>query len=234
MEPCMRPSHTHLEQRRALLASLGLALPLAFAGCGALPDKPARATLYDFGPGPLAAGAEPAAPSLPPVLLADVDAQARLDGTQILYRLVYGDGNELRPYGQSRWSMAPTQLLRDRVRDGLALRRVVLGPDESANVARVDGRLPLRLHLTLDEFCQYFESPASSYGLVRVRATLLAASASGDRVVGQRGFSARQAAPSADAPGGVKALALASDALVAQLVQWVDTLQAQQSQPAAR
>jgi len=47
----------------------------------------------------------------------------------------------------------------------------------------------------------------------------------GDRVLGQRTFSAQEPAPSADAPGGVKALAAASDTVVAQVVQWADQLQ---------
>jgi len=38
----------------------------------------------------------------------------------------------------------------------------------------------------------------------------------------------RRPAPSADAPGGVKALAAASDAAIAELVQWVDQQQQQQ------
>ena len=35
-------------------------------------------------------------------------------------------------------------------------------------------------------------------------------------------FAARRPAPSADAPGGVRALATASDAAIAELVAWVD------------
>src|SRR5262245_37580690 len=73
-----------------------LAAALMVAGCGVLPDKPPRATLYDFGPGTVAA-APASAPTLPPIALADVDATSRLDGTQMLYRLGYADANELHP-----------------------------------------------------------------------------------------------------------------------------------------
>jgi cholesterol transport system auxiliary component len=203
-----------------------LAAIAVLAGCGALPDKPARAALYDFGPTPAPVPATTTAmPRLPAIQLADVDAQARLDGTQILYRLSYSDGNELRPYAQARWSVAPTQLLEQRVREALAQRRAVLGEEEGTNVARVDGKLPNGLRLTLEEFCQVFESPGTSYGLVRVRATLLNSTSGGNRVLGQRTFTAQQPAPSSDAPGGVKALAGASDAVVLQIVQWADQLQ---------
>jgi len=214
--------------RRGAGSLAALASACMLAGCGALPDKPPRAALYDFGPGASSAAAPaapPAAAPLPPILLADIDASSRLDGTQVLYRLGYADANELRPYSQARWSVAPAQLLRQRLRDALAVRRVVLGPEESANIARTEGKSPNSLRVNLEEFSHYFESPGASVGLVRVRATLISTSAGGDRVLGQRTFTAKQPAASADAPGGVKALAAASDAVVAQVVQWADQLQ---------
>ncbi|MEJ8815712.1 ABC-type transport auxiliary lipoprotein family protein [Variovorax ureilyticus] len=194
---------------------------LLVAGCGALPDKPMRATLYDFGPGPTTAPARAGTPALQPLALADIDANARLDGTQMLYRLGYADANEVRPYGQSRWSQAPAQLFRQRLREALAATRTVLGPEESATVARMEGRVPDTLRVTLEEFSHFFESPSSSVGLVRVNATLIRTAPGGDRVLAQRSFTAQRPAPGNDAPGGVKALAAASDAVVADIVTWV-------------
>ena len=216
-------------------AAAVLGCVLLAAGCGALPDKPARATLYDFGPGlaaPAAAAPSSAAP-LPTLALAEFDSNTRLDGTQILYRLGYADANELRPYGQSRWSLPPAQLLRQRLSDTLAERRTVLGPAESATISRSKGEVPDMLRISLDEFSQYFDSASASVGLVRLRATLVRSTAGGDRVLGQRVFTVRRPAPSADAPGGVKALISASDAAMAEVVQWVDQLQQQapQQQP---
>jgi len=213
------------------MALAGIGLAALVAGCGALPDKPARATLYDFGPG-LAATAPAAAPTaaLPTLALAEFESNTRLDGTQILYRLGYADANELRPYGQSRWSLPPAQLLRQRLRDSLAEHRMVLGPEESATIARTKGEVPDTLRISLDEFSHYFDSPASSVGLVRLRATLIRGTTGGDRVLGQRMFTVRRPAPSADAPGGVKALAAASDAAVAEVTQWMDALQRQPRQ----
>jgi len=208
-------------------AALAALAAFALAGCGAIPDKPAPVTLYDFGTAAVAPASPAAAATLAPLLLASIDAQARLDGTQVLYRLGYADANALRPYSMARWSVAPTQLIGNRLRDALSQRRVVLGPREGGSVARVDGRMPMSLFLTLDEFCQYFDAPGTSVGLVRVHATLMAGGNGGDRVLGQRSFSVREPAPSADAPGGVRALATASDGLIAQIVQWTDTLQAQ-------
>lgn len=208
--------------RLPILAALAAAALLA-AGCGALPDKPGRATLYDFGPQLPAATPAPAdAAALPPIALAEIDASMRLEGTQLLYRLGYADANELRPYGQARWSLAPAQLLHQRLRDALAARRTVLGPDESATIARSEGRVPDTLRVSLDEFSHYFESPARSVGLVRLRATLIRNGNGADRVLAQRSFAVQRPAPSADAAGGVKGLAAASDAAVAELVAWVD------------
>jgi cholesterol transport system auxiliary component len=161
----------------------GLGLALLLAGCGALPDKPARSTLYDFGPGLAAAAtaANPPAAALPTLALAEVESNTRLDSTQILYRLGYADANELRPYGQSRWSLPPAQLLRQRLRDAFTERRTVLGPEESATIARAEGRVPDTLRISLDEFSHYFESAGSSVGLVRLRATLIRGTTGGDR-----------------------------------------------------
>lgn len=209
-------------------SSLALACAAALlAGCGALPEKPARSTLYDFGPGlvapaPAPAVAGTAASALPLLALAEVESSARLEGTQVLYRLAYADANELRPYAHARWSVAPTQLVYQRLRTALSANRTVLATEESATLARAQGSRPGTLRVSLDEFTHYFESPSSSAGLVRLRATLVQGTAGGDRVIAQRSFTARRPAPSADAAGGVKALAAASDAAVAEIAAWVD------------
>ncbi|MFZ3119164.1 MAG: ABC-type transport auxiliary lipoprotein family protein, partial [Variovorax sp.] len=169
-------------------AALAAAL-LLLAGCGSLPDRPSRAMLYDFGPVLAARAPAPAdATPRPTLSLADVDASTRLEGTQILYRLGYADANELRPYGQSRWSVAPNQLLYRRLRDALAERRTVLSREESASLARTAGRVPRTLRVSLEEFSHYFASPTQSAGLVRLRATLVQSAPGGDSVVAQRSF----------------------------------------------
>jgi cholesterol transport system auxiliary component len=212
-----------MHTRSFLPACAAVLVAAALAGCSALPDRPARAMLYDFGP-VLAAPAPADAAPLPTLALAEVDASARLEGTQILYRLAYADPNELRPYGQSRWSVAPNQLVYQRLREALAQRRTVLSREESATLARTAGRVPRTLRVSLDEFSHYFEAPAQSDGLVRLRATLIQSSAGGDSVLAQRSFMVRRPAPTADASGGVRALAAASDAAIAELVAWLDQI----------
>ena len=79
---------------------------LALGACSALPDKPLRAALYDFGPGlPSTQPATRQAP-LPPLALSDISTPGgALDNQAVLYRLAYADAQQLRPYSQARWSM---------------------------------------------------------------------------------------------------------------------------------
>ena len=196
---------------------------LALGACGILPDRPQQSTQYDFGPAPASAApaTATAGASEPPLVLPDIDAPARLDGTRMLYRLDYADANELLPYAHARWSMSPAQLLRQRLQDALGARRTVLTPAGATTLARDGGKAPETLRVTLEDFSQNFSAPAQSEGRVRVRATLLRPGTGGDQLVAQRVFSATQPAPTPDAAGGVKALAAASDAVVAQVVNWV-------------
>jgi cholesterol transport system auxiliary component len=202
-----------LQQAAAAVALTGL---LLLSAC----STPApRMAVYDFGPGATQAVPANRMAPLPPLLLAEVEAPDALDGTALLYRLLYSDAQQLRPYAQARWSMPPAQLLRQRLREVLGQRRSVL----SATDAVAGGTLVLRLEL--EEFSQLFNTAQASAGLVRVRATL-GRSGGPARTLAQTSFVVQQPASSADAPGGVRALALATDALAAQLDQWLQQVAA--------
>jgi cholesterol transport system auxiliary component len=189
---------------------------LLLGGCGALPDRPVRPAVYDFGPGLTAKPAAVPAQALPPLLLADIEAPAAFDGTAVLFRLAYADVQQLRPYAQARWSMPPAQLVRQPLRDQLSQQRVVLNPAE--------GPAAYILRLELEEFTQVFETPDRSVGLVRLRATLLENAGGRERLVAQRRFIVQRPAPSADAPGGVRALTAATAAAVEEIGQWLQQL----------
>jgi len=198
---------------------------LALAACSALPDKPVRATQYDFGPG--AVTAPPANPgaALPPLALADVESAGVLEGsTAVLYRLAYADAQQLRPYAQARWSMPPAQLVRQRLRDRLSERRPVLNAGESASLVRTEGSLPLVLRVELAEFTHLFQSPTASTGLVRLRVTLVDDTPAGEKLLAQRQFIVQRDAPTADASGGARALAAATDAAALEVDQWLATV----------
>lgn len=193
------------------------------SGC-ALPDKPARATMYDFGPG-LLATSPPATRQAPllPLAIDDIStAGGALDNMAVLYRLGYADDQQLRPYSKARWSMPAAQLVRQRLREQLSQRRAVFNARESVALNRSQSAaLPLLLRLQLEEFSQLFSTPEASVGLIRLRATLVELTPAGEKLLGQRSVVVQRPAPSADAPGGVRALTAATDAAIEELDQWL-------------
>ncbi len=203
---------------------LMLTFAMLLGACSALPDKPQRAALYDFGPGALAAAPATRQAPLAPIALADIGTPGGvLDNQSVLYRLAYDDAQQLRPYSQARWSMPPAQLVRQRLRDTLGRTRAVLNAGEGPALNRSvnQGVLPRVLQLELDEFSHFFESPGSSVGLIRLRATLVETTPSGEKLLAQRSITVQRPAPSADAPGGVRALTAATDAAIDEIATWL-------------
>lgn len=207
----------HSTRARALF----LCMSLVLGACTPLQPQP-RALVYDFGPGPVTTSPTNRMAPLPTLVLAEVDANAALDSTAVLYRLAYSDAQQLRPYAQARWSMAPAQLLRQRLREQLGQRRAVL----NAAQGMVAPPAALSLHLELDEFSQLFESTSQSSGLVRLRATIGQAAGGTERLVAQRSFVVQRPASTADAAGGVRALTAATDAVIAEVEQWLEQVRA--------
>ena len=219
---------------------LGLILALlTLAGCSALPDKPVRPVLYDFGPGAVAVQPSTQQAPLPAVALEDITTVGgALDNTALLYRLNYTNEQQLRPYAGARWTTPPAQLVRQRLREKLSERRPVFGARDALALSRpvvpgvrslpFDGTpevLPLRLRLELEEFSHLFTAPEASVGVIRLRATLIDMSRGGERLVGQRSIIAQRPATTMDAPGGVRALTAATDAAIAELDEWLQTAQ---------
>jgi cholesterol transport system auxiliary component len=203
---------------------LVVAAALLLGACSALPDKPMRAALYDFGPGALAPAPATRQAPLPPIALADISTPGGvLENQSVLYRLAYDDAQRLRPYSQARWSMPPAQLIRQRLRDTLGRTRAVLNAGEGPALNRSvnQGVLPRVLQLELDEFSHFFETPGRSVGLIRLRATLVEATPSGEKLLAQRSVTVQRPSPSADAPGGVRALTAATDAAIEEIATWL-------------
>jgi cholesterol transport system auxiliary component len=204
-------------RRLAILAAAAL-----LAACSALPDKPVRPTLYDLGPLPEAAAAA-AAPSgsQPALVLADIDVSGSLEGSSLFYRLGYANAHQLRPYAFARWSAPPAQLVRQRLRELLGRDRMVLDANDAAALARTGSRAPLVLRVELEEFSHYFENATQSVGMLRLRCTLLENTAGGERLLAQRSFSLQRPAASADAAGGVRALAAATESAAQDIARWI-------------
>ncbi|HEV3422211.1 MAG TPA: ABC-type transport auxiliary lipoprotein family protein [Paraburkholderia sp.] len=174
------------------------------AGCAGTPAALADIR-YDLGPAPQPATSGP----MPAIKVLDVSAPQTLASDKLIYRLSYADAQQTASYANSHWTMAPSQLLTQRLRNALSQRGTVLtGADGvSAPVLKVD----------LNGFEQVFDSQTESHGAVTARATLTR----GGKVLAQRTFIARAPASSADAAGGAQALAAASDDLVAQISAWL-------------
>ncbi|MBC7603246.1 MAG: membrane integrity-associated transporter subunit PqiC [Ramlibacter sp.] len=205
----------------ANIARLAAVAAVVLVSACATPDKPTRSALFDFGPG--ATEMDAASTMQASIVLSDIDATSSGDSTTINYRLAYSDGNQLRPYSQARWTAPPPQLIRQRIREQLGRERAVLDLSESAALARAGGVQPRVLRVDLEEFSQVFESPAQSYGLIRLRVTLMENTIAGEKLVAQRAVIARVPASSADAAGGVKALTTATDNAALDIAKWLQT-----------
>jgi cholesterol transport system auxiliary component len=197
---------------RAALAAVLLALGV-LAGCAGTPSALSNVR-YDLGPAALPASTG----TMPAIKVLDVTAPPMLASDKLIYRLTYADSQQTASYANSHWTMPPSELVTQRLRNALSSRGTVLtgGDGVRAPVLKVD----------LDEFEQDFDGQSQSHGAVTARTTLFLEG----KVVGQRTFIARAPASSADAAGGAQALAAATDDLVAQISAWlgVQALVAQQ------
>jgi cholesterol transport system auxiliary component len=154
-----------------------------------------------------------------------IDARGPLEGsTAMLYRLAYANDQQLRPYAESRWAMAPALLVDQRLRNLLSQNRPVVSEAEGQAQLNNAGALPRGLRIELLEFGQVFSAPAASTGVVRLRATVVELSPDGEKLLAQRQFSVQRDAPTADASGGVRALTAATDALAQEMDQWLGAL----------
>ena len=202
---------------------LSLCAVVALAACSGLPDKPTRALMYDFGPGPLATQPTTRQAPLAPLAIDDISTYGgAIENMSVLYRLAYADEQQLRPYSQARWSMPPAQLVRQRMREQLSQRRTVFTPGESAALNRSQNAvLPRVLKIELQECSHLFTAPETSVGLIRMRAPLIDVTPAGEKLLAQRSVIVQRPAPSADAPGGVRALTAATDAAIEEIDQWL-------------
>ncbi|HCZ15881.1 MAG TPA: hypothetical protein DHV85_15095 [Candidatus Accumulibacter sp.] len=144
-------------------------------------------------------------------LALEIRAPYWFDSLSIEYRLLYDDPLKLRGYAGSRWAGAPALLLAQRLRQQLG----VVGSSGHTAVTCL-------LRLDLQEFAQSFDTPQSSRGVLQGTASVLDGR---HRVVAERAFAIEQAAASADARGGVRALVSASEELGRQIAAWLNELE---------
>lgn len=191
--------------RSGFISVAVVAVVAVLAGCASGPPAAVSNIRYDLGdPTPLGNTM-----NMPPVKVLAVNAPKNLDTDAFVYRLKYADAQRTGSYADSRWTMSPADLLTQRLRAALASRGPVL-----------TGADPVRaptLQVDLTDFEQVFDAPEKSHGEVSARVTL----SQHGQVVSQRTFIARAPSYTADAAGGARALAAASDDLIAQMAAWL-------------
>lgn len=196
--------------KKTLLPLILLLAALA-GGCitGGAPNP--RATLYDLGTlpdQPLVQG------NLPALAIARVTAPEWLNGPQMYYRLTYVNSQQPRPYANSQWIVSPARLLEERIKShiGQAGGQVMSATSSMS-------RLPT-MRIEIDDFTHVFETPEKSHARIVARVAVL----DGRELAGQRTFAQRIPAPTPDAEGGAKAMAQATDAVMADILRWLDKL----------
>lgn len=181
---------------------------------GACASKGQTTAQYDFGPAAAPAARAGTPPALPAIIVADVAGPASLDTERMQYRLLYADARQSRPYAYNQWTSTPLQLLTQRIKTRIAQSgvKVLSATDAAASITL--------LRMEADDFSQNFSSASQSSGDISLRASLFR----NHRLVDQRTFRRSSPAPSADAAGGARALADATDALSEDILAWLAAL----------
>lgn len=146
--------------------------------------------------------------------LDEVVAGGALLSQAILYRLAYRDPAQLHAYALSRWTESPAALMTRRLRAALS------APAERGLVMVSDG-VPTDhvVKVSLEAFEQWVDSATSSRAVIEARALLIDGTSRAFR--GQRLFRAEEKCPSVDAQGAVRALRIAADRTIVDLVDWL-------------
>jgi cholesterol transport system auxiliary component len=194
-----------------------LAVALLLAGCAS--NKAQESTTFDFGPtAPTQQQAASAPAGMPALVVMDATGPAALENERMYYRLNYADALQARTYANSRWASNPLQMLTQRIKTRLAQSgmKVLSATDASTGV-------PL-LRVEVDDFVHGFSGVAQSEGQLTLRASLF----NDHRLLDQRSFTRSTPAPSADAAGGARALAASTDAIAADILAWLATVDTRQ------
>ena len=189
------------------------ALVLTVAGCASAGKAPAN-TAFDFGPlgAPLSAPPMQVAQApLAAIVVMDATGSPAFENERMVYRLNYDDPLQARTYAYARWAANPLLLVTQRVKSRLAQAgiKVLSATDSNTNV-------PI-LRIEVDDFSHTFASTTQSEGVVVLRASVF----NSHTLLDQKTFSRATAAPTADAPGGARALAASTDAATADITAWL-------------
>ena len=193
--------------KRDLLFTFVLTSALLTA-CAGGARQAADVAVYDFGLPP----PSPAAGKAWPQFGLEVTAPTWGESPYVDYRLLYEEPLKRRSYANSRWAGAPNRLLARYLRQQLGM---------SASDGVVGH---CRLSLDLLEFSQHFSSATASSGVLHASAQLLDPA---QKLIAVQAFHVDVPAPSANAAGGVKALAAAGTALGQRVSEWLLSIERQ-------
>lgn len=185
------------------------ALALSIAGCASGSKAPGN-NHFDFGP--LGPPVVPVAQApLAAIVVMDATGSPAFENERMIYRLNYDDPLQARAYAYARWAANPLLLVTQRVKSRLAQAgiKVLSATDSNTNV-------PI-LRLEVDDFSHAFASTTRSEGQLVLRASVF----NNHTLLDQKTFSRATPAPSADAPGGARALAASTDAAAADITAWL-------------
>ena len=178
-------------------ACLLLATALLAACAPLLTPKSAPQARFDLGAG----GVEAAADARP--IAFELRAAPTLDTPAMRYRLNYADSTRVLEYSRARWAGTTTEILEQYLKSHL-----------NQQATRSQNTKRCRFDLELLRFEQVFTSAEASLGAIIVRARL---QSPGQGVLEESNLELTAPAPTPDANGGVKALALAADRLAQEL-----------------
>ena len=203
--------------RTSKLWGMGLALvaSVALVGCslGTVAPTP---TVLDLGAEPTAAASKTAATAATAttawrfegLVLPPFNEWRTRDRDAVIWRL--GSDGVPNRYATFRWRDAPATLVRERMVQRLSMHGPIL-------MESINAELP-QLQVTLMQFEQVFAADGSSnQGVVTMQAVLV----QNGKVVNQFLGTESAAGQANDAPAGAQALRVATDRLIARLVQWL-------------
>ena len=176
------------------------------SACSLMDTRPPTA-LYDLGP--LQIEEMGRLPSGMPNITTKVYAPDWMDDSLMVYRLDYVDNQQVRFYTESSWATSPVTLFRSRMDAYL----MAIG-NRSASTLETDA---LSLKIVFEDFSQHFADGHTCTGRIAIRASLY----KGQELLAQQRFVAEEQAETANAAGGAHALSRASDAVIANIMNWV-------------
>ena len=174
----------------------------------ALGDSRPAAMLYDLGP--FETENKISLPAEMPAVQTRVSAPGWMNENLMFYRLNYVNDQQIRFYTESSWNTMPSRLFKSRLDAFL-----VSSGNPVVGTRMASSPLVLRIHI--EDFSQHFSSPTDSVGRIALYASLF----KGRELIAQKIFRKDVISQTPDAQGGARALAQGTDALIAEIMQWM-------------